>query len=200
MLAVFSGLSLNLILQFGLGLKEVTLTGTPSESSDLNGYISIKGLLVGSGILFITVMILWLFFSFARSVVFLGLAEYILVFPVSWLFFSLFEYLTRNFILRKSVNSDVLTDGVPVCGASAGAALFVTLNIAGSVSEAAVLSIGFSCGIMLAVIIAGEIRRRSQMEKVPHWLRGTPLVIIALGLLSLVFSSGALMLFQVLGA
>jgi Na+-translocating ferredoxin:NAD+ oxidoreductase RnfA subunit len=116
------------------------------------------------------------------------------------LFFSLFEYLTRNFILRQNVNLEALAVGTPVCGATSGAALFITLNIAGSLSEAAVLSLGFSCGILLAVIIAGEIRRRSQMEKVPQWLRGTPLVIIALGLLSLVCVSGALMLFQVLGA
>jgi hypothetical protein len=36
------------------------------------------------------------------------------------------------------------------------------------------------------------------MEAVPRWLRGGPLALIAMGLLSLVFSSGALMLFGVL--
>jgi electron transport complex protein RnfA len=201
MLAVFSGLSLNLILQFGLGLKEVTLTRNTglSEYSGLNAQINIKGLLVGSGMQFITVMILWLSFSFLRSVVFLGLVEYVLLFPVSFLFFSFFEYLIRDFIFKQRINLDALAAGAPVCGASVGTALFITLNIAGSVSEAAVLSLGFSCGILLAVIVAGEIRRRSQMERVPHWLRGAPLMVIALGLLSLVFSSGALMLFQVLG-
>jgi electron transport complex protein RnfA len=190
MLAVFSGLSMNLILQFGLGLKEIALPGSTQDTP-------IKELLVASGILFVSVIVLWLIFSFFRSFLFIGLFEYVLLFPVSILFFSL---VTKGFIAKISKQGeaihlyDALSGGAPVA-----AALFVTLNVAGGLLELVVLSLGFSCGMVLAVLIAGEIRRCSQMELVPRWLRGGPLVIVALGLLSLVFSSGALMLFQVLG-
>jgi electron transport complex protein RnfA len=196
MLAVFSGLSMNLILQFGLGLKEIALTGNTQDT-----HINIRVILKASGVLFVSVVILWLVFSFFRSFWFLGLFEYVLLFPVSVMFFSFLEYVTKVFIARTPKRGETipvyeaLSGGAPVA-----AALFVTLNVAGSLLELTVLSLGFSCGMVLAVLIASEIRRRSQMELVPRWLRGGPLVIVALGLLSLVFSSGALMLFQVLGA
>jgi len=191
MLAVFSGLSMNLILQFGLGLRGIAF--------DEN--IGREKLLAASGVLFAAVMILWLIFVFIRSVLFLGLLEYIALFPVSFLVFSVLECLVNRFILRQSAErgaavlfGDALTGGV-----LAGAALFITLNVADKLYEALVLSLGFSCSAALVFVVVGEIRRRAEMEPVPRWLRGGPLALIAMGLLSLVFTSGALMLFGVLG-
>jgi electron transport complex protein RnfA len=194
MLAVFSGLSMNLILQFGLGLKGIAF----------DTHIGKGKLLAASGVLFVTVMLLWLVFSFTRSVLFLGLLEYVVLFPVSALVFSGLEYLVNRFILKVNATpgdfpSDTFPGGPLVNGALAGAALFITLNVAGNIGEAIVLSLSFSCSMALVVVVVGEIRRRSGMEAVPHSLRGGPLALIALGLLSLVFSSGALMLFGVLG-
>ena len=63
-----------------------------------------------------------------------------------------------------------------------------------------ILSAGYAAGIALAIKIISEIRLRSEMEAVPKSLQGSPLVLIAMGLLSLVFSAAALMLYQVLGA
>jgi len=190
-LAVFSGLSMNLILQFGLGLKGIAF----DES------ISKERLLAGSGVLCATVIFLWLVFSFIRSMLSLGLFEYVLLFPVSFLIYSIFECLTNRFILKKNgeQGTAILFGDILTGGAFAGAALFMTLNIADSLYEALIFSLSFSCSAALVIVGVSEIRRRAEMEAVPHWLRGGPLALIALGLLSLVFASGALMLFGVLG-
>jgi Na+-translocating ferredoxin:NAD+ oxidoreductase RnfA subunit len=195
MLAIFSGLSMNLILQLGLGLKGIAVDVSVGKGR----------LLAGSGILFVTVTLLWLIFSFARSVFFLGLFEYVILFPASSLVFFTLECFVNRFILKvntvrgDSSKSDTLPGGPLANGALSGAALFITLNVAGNAGEAIVLSLGFACSMALVFVVAGEIRRRSGMEAVPHSLRGGPLALIAMGLLSLVFSSGALMLFGVLG-
>jgi len=191
MLAVFSGLSMNLILQFGLALKRVAF-----ESA-----VGRERLLAGMGILFTAIVALWLIFSFARSALFLGFLEYMLLFPASALAFSVLEYLTARFILKGDAGrKEAFFLNNPLSGgALIGAALFITLNVASGLLDAIVLSLGFSCGTALVFVVVGEIRRRSEMEAVPRWLRGGPLALIAMGLLSLIFSSGALMLFGVLG-
>jgi electron transport complex protein RnfA len=192
MLAVFSGLSTNLILQFGLGLK-----GTAFDES-----ISKERLLAGSGVLFATVMLLWLVFLFIRSLLFLGLLEYVILFPVSFLVFSVLECLTKRFILKKHAGQEerILFGDALTGGVLAGAALFMTMNVTGSLYEALIFSLGFSCSTALVIVVVGEIRRRAEMEAVPRYLRGGPLALIAMGLLSLVFTSGALVLFGVLGS
>jgi electron transport complex protein RnfA len=193
MLAVFAGLSMNLILQFGLALKGIAFDDTVGREK----------LLAGSGILFVSTMLLWLFFSFFRTLLFLGFLEYVLLFPVSALVFFCLEYATNRFIIRdKTVMrffGDSLSGGVFAGGALTGAGLFIMLNVAGSIFDALALALGFSGSIALVWMIVAEIRRRSAMEAIPRWLRGGPLALIAMGLLSLVFSSGALMLFGVLG-
>jgi electron transport complex protein RnfA len=193
MLAVFSGLSMNLILQFGLALKRVAF-----ESS---AGIGKERLLVGMGILFTADVLLWLIFSFARSALFLGFLEYMLIFPASSLAFSVLEYLAIRFILKGDAlrKESFFLNNTLSGGALIGAALFITLNVAGGLLDAMVLSLGFSCSTALVFVVVSEIRRRSEMEAVPRWLRGGPLALIAMGLLSLIFSSGALMLFGVLG-
>ncbi|MCL1930765.1 MAG: hypothetical protein FWF55_03055, partial [Treponema sp.] len=142
---------------------------------------------------FIAVVVLWLIFSFAGSVMFVGFYEYMLIFPSSALAYTILEYLTARFILQGKIPYNALSGGALI-----GVALFITLNIAGGLLDAIVLSLGFSCSTALVFVIVGEIRRRSEMEAVPRWLRGGPLALIAMGLLSLIFSSGALMLYGVL--
>jgi len=93
MLAVFSGLSMNVILQFGFGLKGIAFEKT----------IRKKELLAGSGVFFSTVMLLWLIFSFARSVLFLGFLEYVFLFPFSFLVFSVLDYLMQRLIMRRFI-------------------------------------------------------------------------------------------------
>jgi electron transport complex protein RnfA len=190
MLAVFSGLSMNLILQFGLALK-----GTAFDST-----VGRERLLAGMGIIFTAIVLLWLIFSFARSAIFLGFLEYMLLFPVSSLVFYGLAYLMNRFILKRDAGHEetFFPNNALSGGALIGASLFITLNVACGLLDAVVLSMGFSCSVTLVYVVVGEIRRRSTMEAVPRWLRGGPIALIAMGLLSLVFSSGALMLYGVL--
>ena len=216
-LAVFSGLSMNLILRFGIGLQLIAFeeeSREPGKNAKWTCFIQL-------GIYFISVMLLWLFFSALQSVLFLGFLEYILIFPVSSLFFTVIEYLARRLVLktdwrgeivsRNRFLSDCFFIGSLITGADkstfsgafsgmVGAALFIILGLAGSFAQAAMLSFGFAAGSALAVLIAGEIRRRSAMEAVPDCLRGGPLVLVAMGLLSLVFISVATVFYAVLGA
>jgi electron transport complex protein RnfA len=211
-LAVFSGLSMNLILQLGIGLQRIAMG---DDSRHCTG-TSKEVFFVWPVIYFISIMILWLFFSVLRSVLFLGFFEYILVFPVSFLFFTgigrLFRCLAKrrneepvfnNCFIRRCLFIDSLiadadesspnsafSDGdAPVNGAMAGAALFIILGLSGGFAQTAALCFGFSAGAALAVLIMVEIRRRSVLEAVPRSLRGVPLVLVTLGLLSLVFTS-----------
>jgi electron transport complex protein RnfA len=78
------------------------------------------------------------------------------------------------------------------------AALFITMNAASRFVEAAVLSAGFSLGLLLSLLILREIRRRSRMEAVPRFLRGSPLVLVSMGLLSLVSGALAVIFFRTL--
>jgi hypothetical protein len=219
-LAVFSGLSMNLLLRFGIGLQRVVLDYDSRDSEKNDG----KAFFIRPGTLFISCLILWLFFSGVQSVLFLGFLEYILIFPVCSLFFVVFEYIARQLVFKTNWRGEVVsrnrfisdylffdspsadgdkaqTDGdASLNGALAGTALFVILGLAGSFAQAAMLSFGFAAGTSLAVIITGEIRRRSVVEAVPDCLRGGPLVLSAMGLLSLVFISVATVLYAVLGA
>jgi len=217
-LAVFSGLSMNLILRFGIGLQRISLDGgAPLRDSENNAkYV----FFIQPGVLFISVMLLWLFFSGVQSVLFLGFLEYILIFPACSLFFVFIEYLARRLVLKTNWRGEIvsrnriISDYLFIDGSladadqaslngmfsgMAGAALFVILGLAGSFAQAVTLSFGFSAGASLAVMIVGEIRRRSAMQAVPDCLKGGPLVLAAMGLLSLVFISAAAVFYSVLG-
>lgn len=184
--AVFASLSMNLILQCGLGARGITISqgaGKPPPWVKL-------------GVLLVTVVLLWLVFAYVIFSLPLGLFAYVLIFPLSSLVYFGLEYLTCRFGLQKSADVDGpvnFHDGL------AAAALFMTLHIAGGLVEALTLAFGFTVGILLAFVILGEIRRRSTLEGAPNSLRGTPLALISMGLLSLIFSSAALLFFRAIG-
>jgi len=209
-LAVFSGLSMNLILRFGIGLQRLALEDNSGDSEENAKRV----LYIRPGLLFISCLLLWLFFTGLQSVLFLGFFEYILIFPVCSLYFTAIEYLARRLVLKTNRKGEIVSRNAFISdylfidqlkadadqSPPVGAALFVILGLAGSFAQAAMLSFGFAAGSALAVLIAGEIRRRSAMEAVPDCLRGGPLVLAALGLLSLVFISAATVFYAVLGA
>jgi electron transport complex protein RnfA len=186
LLAVFSGLSMNLILQCGLGMRGIALVKPGRERLPPIPFL----------VFFITVLLLWIIFSFVLSTVSLGFFEYILVFPAASLVFFGIEFLLRRFVIKKKNDDE---DAVQFCDGLAGAALFITLYIAGKFIEALALVLGFTLGMLLSFSIIGEIRRRSAMEAVFRPLRGSPLALISMGLLSLVFGSAAFMFFRALG-
>jgi electron transport complex protein RnfA len=210
-LAVFSGLSMNLILQFGIGIRMIVLAENHGNSVEP----SKREFLVWVGIHFTSVMLLWLFFLFIQSAFSMAGVEYILLFPLSCIVFTALEYLVNRFVFKKTIDTEgpdifyssfadrILTgnakkSGAFISGSMTSAALFITCGIAGSFAEALMLSLGFSTGIALAILIMREIRKRSEMEAVPTCLKGGPLVLITMGLLSMIFTSAAIMFLNVL--
>ena len=184
LLAFFSGLSLNLILQCGLGMAGVIR------------FKEQKLPLIKTGLCFLSIILLWLFFSYILPPHVMGLFGYILLFPAALLVYSGLDYILFTLILKRgSENGEygIFNDGL------SGAALFMTLTLSNNVMEAMAFSFGFAASILLSLLILGEIRRRSEIEVVPQFLRGSPLILVSMGLLSMIFGSTAIILFRALG-
>ncbi|GHV80138.1 hypothetical protein AGMMS49944_19290 [Spirochaetia bacterium] len=201
-LAVFSGLSLNLLLQFGLGIGGIMeLVDRDTREKQWVSHSSPYWL-----ILFISPFALWLFFTYVLPAPAFGFLESFLFFPAAMLVSAVLE-LVFSQIKGGSFNLRKLALGI---GADSGglfrysgngmalASLFLTLRLAASVAEALVLSLGFSLGCLGAALILREINRRSSLESVPRSIRGAPLTLISMGLLSLIFSSVSTILLRVL--
>jgi electron transport complex protein RnfA len=187
-LAVFSGLSLNLFLQFGLGIRSI---GT--ERPLFSAFSPIQWF-----ILFISVYILWFFFTYIITPLGLGILEPFLLFPLSSLICMGLETVFSCMFPHLNPEPRLLSPLSGYNGLALGS-LMLTLRLALSPAEALVLSLGFSLGSLFAVLILNEIRRRSFLETLPSFLRGTPLIIISTGLLSLIFSSAAAIFLSALG-
>jgi electron transport complex protein RnfA len=220
-LAVFSGLSLNLLLQFGLGIREIiAVTGRdplfPEQKREWGGIAS-----PGWIVLFVTALVLWLFFTYVLIPPAFGFLESFLLLPaaqaVSVALSLVFSYFFPGgkitlppsarpprppFTLRGFLESprfgEALFSGSS-CSGLALASLFLSLRLALNLAEALALTAGFSLGVLLSAVILREINRRSSLEAVPSLFRGAPLTLISMGLLSLIFSSISAILLRVLG-
>jgi electron transport complex protein RnfA len=184
-LAVFSSLSLNLILHCGLGLRRAVAVRDPDDVSPL----------LRPGIIFLSVLLLWMVFSYIISPLSSGFFNYVLLFPLSALVYAGWEFFFYRIVLKK-VSQPPRT--AVFCDGLTAAALFLTLHLASGFIEAVVLAFSFAFGVLLAIFILDEIHRRSEMEAVPRFLRGGPLALISLGFLSLIFTSAALIFFRAL--
>ena len=151
--------------------------------------------MVKLGIILISIVVMWILFSKVISVLISGFFIYVLLFPVSYIAYESFEYLVFRQILKKDPKEECF---VSFPGGITAAAVFICLNMAINFFEAILLSFGFTAGIFFVCVIIREIRRRAALEAVPKFLRGKPLAIIAMGLLSLVFSAASLMILRMI--
>ena len=195
-LAVFSGLSLNLLLLFALGAA-----GAASDVSSRDR-LSLNRLPVSQfGILFLSVLFLWLVFSHVLPPNWKGFSEYFLFFPFSALTCAGFEFLGGRIYHRATGKPEGIRKVFSAITAYEGlvpVSLFITLSLAVNLAEAATLALFFSLGNMTAMLILNEIRRRAALEKVPRFLRGSPLILLSMGLLSLIFGAAAGICFKIL--
>jgi electron transport complex protein RnfA len=191
-LGVFSSLSVNLLLHFGLGMQ-----GLRSPQDEKYPFP-----LLESAVIFLSVIVLWLFFTFILAPLKLGFFRYILLFPLSAPVCIAAEWLLDRFVWRHTgrgesmAETPLLFQGISAYDGMVPLALLLTLNLAFTFMEAVILSLGFALGILLSILILNEIRRRSTMEAVPQFLRGIPLTLISMGLLSLIFTSTAAIFFN----
>jgi electron transport complex protein RnfA len=186
-LAVFSGISLNLLLQLGLGIRDLGSKADQSVRISLSQW----------GILFLSVILLWVFFTYALSPLSLGFMEYFLVFPLTAMAGRGLELLLRRLFPSRTSAKTLF----PVMSSYDGmviAALVLTLRLALSFVQALTLSLGFSLGGLVSTLVLHGVHRRSSIETVPRSLRGIPLLLISMGLLALIFSALAVILLRVL--
>ena len=184
-LAIFSGLSLNLILSFALGV-----TGVTDEARVRKGFPVLQ-----FWIMLVSILFLWVLISVLLPLHWRGFAEYFLFFPFSALTCMGLERISERLIPEfqgKVLNSLTGYDGlVPI-------SLLITLNLAADFPQAFILALFFVFGSMAAMLVLNEIRRKSTLEKVPAFLRGSPLVLISMGLLSLITGTAAVICFRIL--
>jgi len=186
-LFIYSGFTVNLVLQCALGIKGIAESKTQFNISTL----------IKLSLIFSIVILLWFFFSRILYSVIPGLFIYILLFPVSAVVYDGLEFLVFNYILKKDEQSESI---ITFPGGITAVAVFLCLNIANGILETLVLSFGFVFGIFFVNLIVSEIRRRAALEAVPLFLRGKPLVLVVMGLLSLVFMSASLLFFRMINA
>ncbi|MDR3171704.1 MAG: hypothetical protein LBU17_08785 [Treponema sp.] len=183
-LAVFSSLSLNLILQFPLVIREME-----QEESVPTPFFQ-------GGVIFVSVLFLWVVFSYILSPLSFGFLEYVLLFPLSALVCMGLELLCTRFLPRIVPASKMFT-AFSAYNGLALSSLMLTIHLAVTFAEACILSLGFALGVLLSLFLLKEIRIRSRREAVPPFLRGVPLMLISMGLLSLIFTSVAALLYSV---
>jgi Na+-translocating ferredoxin:NAD+ oxidoreductase subunit A len=178
---------MNIVLQCGLGIK-----GAIESKSNLNITTLIKLALI-----FSSIILLWLFFSKVLFSMFSGIFVYVILFPISALVYDGLEFLIFHYLYKNKENTETFIsfpDGITA------ACVFICINIANNINEALMLSFGFTFGIFLVNILIKEIRRRAELEAVPVFLRGKPLVLIAMGMLSLIFTIASLLFFRMISA
>lgn len=186
LLFIYSGLMINLVLQCALSIEGVADSKKPVDLSTI-----IKSIIV-----FVCIVFLWFILSKGLYSLASGLFIYVLIFPVSAMVYGGFEYIVFRYILKKDAKNESIFS---FPGGITAVAVFVCINIANNILETLALSIGFTAGMLLVYLIIIEIRRRAALEAVPFFLRGKPLVLIAMGLLSLIFYTASLLLFRMIG-
>ena len=187
-LVFFAAFSLNLLLNFALGVRELILRERTPPMQFYYPWL----------ILFVSTFLLWVFF--ARLLFFTGGAlDFILIFPFSVLGGMGLETLFFRFFGRYiglKENPQIFSAGSPYNGLCVSA-LFLTLRLALSPGEGLILSFVFSSGALLSFLIIKEIQKRSFLEAIPRGLRGTPILLISMGFLSLVFSAASVLFLKI---
>jgi electron transport complex protein RnfA len=193
-LGIFAALACNLVLHFGLGIRALAV----EKEDGKNGRAFYAARFFEGGVIFLSVLALWVVFTYLFGPLELGFFRFILIFPLSAPVCAGFEILLKRFLPRDWDCSPAFR-AISAYEGLIPTALFLALHTATNVLEAAILALCFVLGILLPVFVLEEIRRRAGFEAVPRFLRGSPLVLLSLGLMSLVFASAAALFFSALG-
>jgi electron transport complex protein RnfA len=183
---VVSGLFLNLPIQFGLGIKEIWHDGRHENIG-----VAFCECLV----LFLSIIIQWLLFTYILSPLNLGFFKYFALFPFSSAISSGFELLC-GLVIPKHPEKTYRIFSFSAVSGLATVAVLLMLFLGGSFREALLLGIGFSAGAYFSIILLRSMRIRVSTEKVSALFKGMPLLLVSMGLLSLVFVSAAIIYLQ----
>jgi Na+-translocating ferredoxin:NAD+ oxidoreductase subunit A len=154
--------------------------------------VYIAGLAIFSGL---SLNLLLVFFEYFLPAFWRGFSEFFLFFPLSALVCMGLERLIERILprifskfkgMRKSFSAITAYDGlVP-------ASLIIIFIAAEAFTDVLVIALFFVLGNLTAMLTLNEISRKSSLERVPKFLRGTPLILVSMGLLSLIsiFAAG----------
>jgi len=188
-LVFFAALSLNLFLNFGSGIRE--FLPQKQAHSEMVYYPWL--------VLFASTLLLWVLFAGILSF-FGGIFDLILILPLTALTSAALEQFVFNFFPRYK-DMEVKPAFLFTAGSSyhelTAVAVLLSLHFALSFADALLLSFAFSAGSLMAFLIIREIQKRSSLETIPHGLRGTPIIMISMGLLSLVFSAVSVLFLKI---
>jgi len=186
-LLIYSGFMINLVLQCALGIKGIVVSKTQFNILALAKLC----------LIFLSIIFLWFLFSKILFSLIQGIYIYVLLFPVSMILYDGAEYLAFRYLIKKDPSSEII---ISFPGGITAAAAFICINIANNFFEVIVMSFGFVSSIFLVNLIIREIRARAALETVPAFLRGKPLVLITMGLLSLILSTASILVFRMIDA
>ncbi|MDL2229901.1 hypothetical protein LJC14_06600, partial [Treponema sp. OttesenSCG-928-L16] len=181
LLMVFSGLTLNFVLHFGMGIRGL-----------LDETISLKSACIKAVNIIISSLLIWFIFTLIMTPLSIRFLQYFLVFPFSALICYGLEKAEAYMSPALAMPGD--SDAPSSYGGLGTVQTLLILRIGTHFSGALVLSLGFCFGCFAAMLIINEILKRSAMEAVPRFLRGSPLMLISMGLLSLIFSALAVII------
>jgi electron transport complex protein RnfA len=184
-LVFFAALSLNLLLNFALGIREMI---SRERSPVVNLYYPWI-------IMFLVPVLLWIVFALILRPLG-GLLDYVLLFPLAVLGSLGLEKFLFQLFPTLGENPEVFKFGSSYNSLSV-ASLVLTLHFAFDFGEALLLSFAFAAGGLLSYLIIKEIQKRSFLEAIPYGLRGTPILLISMGVLSLIFSAASVLLLKI---
>ncbi|MDR1930599.1 MAG: hypothetical protein LBQ44_08230 [Treponema sp.] len=185
-LVLFSALALNLLLTFALGLQELV---SREREPAFHTYYPWP-------LLFAVTLLLWVILERILAPLAGGMF-YLVLYPLAVLGSFGAERLLFRLFPKLGKNPVIFRIGSSYNGLSL-AALVLTDILALSFADALLLAFAFSGGGLLAFLIIKEIQKRSFYETLPAGLRGRPMLLLALGLLSLIFSAAAVFFLRVL--
>jgi electron transport complex protein RnfA len=179
-LILFSSCSVNLVFQYGLGLRGISRR-TGGEGKSFPWYSVL--------FLFISVIFLWIFYTLILSVFSPGMFGYILLFPLSALMPRAVEKVLAGPLRLPREEEGVYRPRAyeEFCSAAS----LITIHLASSFAEALALALGFSLGVLFSLALIREVGRRSSIEQVNRFLRGNALTLVSLGLASLILSAAS---------
>lgn len=181
LLIVFSAFCFNLSLSCALGIKGARETRNLGRKSTI----------AQCGVIFLAIIFLWFLFTRIIFSIIPGIFVYVLIFPLSYIFYEAFQFLITRYIYKKELKDESF---ISFPGGITAITVFMCVNISSSFFETLVLSFGFTSGILIVFMIIREIRRRAALEKIPLYFQGNPLILVSVGLLSLIISAASLLI------
>jgi electron transport complex protein RnfA len=182
-LAVFSVFSFNLVLTFGLGTKEIFENREQSITSSL----------LQLPVMFITIFVSWIIFTFMLSPLNLGFLQYFLLFPLT-VFLAFGIETSISMLIPGYMRQNKMFSPYTSYSGLIITALILTLHLADTAMDAFVLSFCLSFSAFFAILLLRMIKLRGKNETSKKFFNGQPMLCISMALLSLVSLSIAYIL------